>query len=577
MVSVLTSMRKYVTIKKLSVVLVLVFFMGLVITRAMGQAMPQPDAYYLTTASTFNTFSPIKVPVLQGDDMTVQRLDNIPIPAEWSQICHTGIQIETLNIAISRCGTIRKDLLIEVYQGAFPGAPIATFAVDESEVKSFDHLQPTWVSIPITRPLKVNPNLPTFFKVKVAQNISNVVGPIHIGPFPVLPHAPPTCTIDEYRWSVNSGNPWLTGNYLGNVAPAFAPMLSADAGLDAKIVPVTKLKVLYVTYNATIGISETLETKFKRLNGGEGIKDIGDELKRRLESGSGMQIEVEELPLGKFPDRRVCQLQTGNHGWFDWRPQTGSPRCVDTDIQHRYTAAEYMADAAAGDFWVPKPGSFNYLEMFHEITSTGDTVETRVNNHEIDEIWIWSDGTAGTWESTMYGPNAYDVNSIRAWSVPVPDLTRRVVVMGLSGEVPAENAIHSYAHRTEALIRRRIPSHAAHFMQLDHDVPGQGSVGTVHNPHNGRISPDDPSRWGSDHTNQVSALTDGDDWFLFPFLPNPANRMGKNCTAIFWGWGCTSAGYYDYWFDHIPKAGGVTGGVPNNWMRFIVHPDCMPQ
>jgi hypothetical protein len=62
-----------------------------------------------------------------------------------------------------------------------------------------------------------------------------------------------------------------------------------------------------------------------------------------------------------------------------------------------------------------------------------------------------------------------------------------------------------------------------------------------------------------------------DDFYNYPNLGDPQSlKEPVSCTA----WGCTKAGFFDYWLDHIPTyILNGPDGKPNDWWPYLVDPN----
>lgn len=270
------------------------------------------------------------------------------------------------------------------------------------------------------------------------------------------------------------------------------------------------------------------------------------------------------------------QKLTQHLGWNDPRQLTSQLKADFAEISHglvdyqvvetierdswplhtngqRYTDETYLRDQAAGN-WTMGQGSYQAIINENNIVS-------RVNSGQIDEVWLWGFPGAGWFESTMAGRNAYWING-----TPVSGIdTKPFVLMGYSYERGMAEALESFGHRTESIMRRVYGSwdaadtHAWNkFTLQDWQVPGRGGIGNAHNAFNAEA--------GTDYNRSSSRLlpTTADDWNNFPNLTGATTL--KNCTT----WGCDGHGYLKWWYSHMPHMAGMANGILNNWWRYIV-------
>lgn len=193
-------------------------------------------------------------------------------------------------------------------------------------------------------------------------------------------------------------------------------------------------------------------------------------------------------------------------------------------------------------------GSFDYnaLVDMHNLCQ-------KVNNNEIDEVWVWADRTGGFWESITMGPSN-QVYYINGDPIVRNDCQRALYVMGFNYEVWVDQAMHSYGHRSEDTLSffldgvrkdTTFPGNTSfEYMGLNYNATyndNKNYIGTMHWPHNA-IKRDDSTEY--DYDNTTSKITDFRDW-------NPQHTGEKsdlNCNQ----WGCTPHGFYTQWFQNLP-------------------------
>ena len=200
---------------------------------------------------------------------------------------------------------------------------------------------------------------------------------------------------------------------------------------------------------------------------------------------------------------------------------------------------------------------------YHRILAAFDVIP-KINQGEIDEVWLSAFPYAGYYESRMAGPEAFWCNA------PLLEATehcnRRFVIMGFSFERGVGEMLENLGHRAESILSHvygNIPDHAnhwEHFTRYDKTYPGQAEVGNVHFAPNSERDYD----WG----NRRKVWSRCDTWYNFPNLEGEPRWV--NCDE--WGQGDIRA-HHLWWFRHFPHVSGKTSGISNNWWEYVVNPD----
>ncbi len=203
----------------------------------------------------------------------------------------------------------------------------------------------------------------------------------------------------------------------------------------------------------------------------------------------------------------------------------------------------------------------------------------RIENDEIDEVWMFGGPYFGFFESSMAGAGAFWCNGP---TVPKTErCSRRFVIMGFSYERGIGEMLEDLGHRTESVLAHRFGSEAAldrayrpnhspepiaapanlfeRFIRYDRTAPGQANVGVLHYAPNSLRDYD----WG----NMTMVSSCCDDWLEFPNLPDPPRYRPVNARA--WGSGDVRL-HHKWWFSRLPRAAGQTNGVWNNWWSYAV-------
>lgn len=248
----------------------------------------------------------------------------------------------------------------------------------------------------------------------------------------------------------------------------------------------------------------------------------------------------------------------------------------------RFTAAEYLDLYTVNQSKYKEPDDrFDYQDVLKEFN-----LLQRVNNDEIDEVWLFTYPFSGTYESVMCGTNAFWCNG------PVIENTpgRRFAVMGFSYERGVGEMEEDLAHRTESVMgrmfncmdfvnwtyaydRSKTPSVKlepakydalkyaetnlfAKFLLYDRIAPGNAQCGNVHYAPNSQKD----YEWG----NTTPVVTYADDWLSFPNLPHVQKMQNANS----WGSG-DIRGHHRWWFSRFPKVAGRQNGIRLNWWSYI--------
>lgn len=201
-----------------------------------------------------------------------------------------------------------------------------------------------------------------------------------------------------------------------------------------------------------------------------------------------------------------------------------------------------------------------------------------INNGEVDEIWVYNHPACGMWEACMGGPGAFWING---GTFNVAGLSRKVSVMYCNYERTVDLAMHSYAHRTENVMKtvyggrweynvaaeknlNNWERFSAYNMVYDKYDKGTSHIGNCHFPCNAVADYSYESR------TYVKSYCDA--WENYPDLKLENPRM-INCSE----WGSTQLGYMKWFFGHLPHFRGINTDRNdyhlNNWWYYIVDYD----
>ena len=172
----------------------------------------------------------------------------------------------------------------------------------------------------------------------------------------------------------------------------------------------------------------------------------------------------------------------------------------------------------------------------------------------VDEVWLWGGPYFGYWE---YNPVTY--------------CDKTQFVMGFSYERQVGEALHNFGHRMEFVNIQRINAGVA--WEQDEATEWNkfskiaGHCGNIHWP---------PGTLGGPEYNYGNANpveSDCDGYLNYPAGPFPTQTL--TCNA----WGCSQAGFVEWWLTHIPyntetMVDPQTGrSIYNNWWKYYAYYD----
>lgn len=224
----------------------------------------------------------------------------------------------------------------------------------------------------------------------------------------------------------------------------------------------------------------------------------------------------------------------------------------------RYTIQTY-ADVMRRTTPPHNPDTVNYPDFL-----TRFNILQRVAANQIDEVWVFGFPYAGFHESTMAGPGAFICNSYPLANTARSN--RRFIIMGFSLERGVGEMLESMGHRAEFIMEKvyapTLPTNNLwkKFIRYEKTAPGQANCGNIHFAPNSEKDYD----WG----NPRSVTSNCDDWKNFPAFKGTL----KPVTCAEWGNGDIRL-HHKWWFQHMPKVGGRTNGIANNWWQYILDPN----
>lgn len=222
-----------------------------------------------------------------------------------------------------------------------------------------------------------------------------------------------------------------------------------------------------------------------------------------------------------------------------------------------YLEAWYNQDFDHGDAGRDQPMS-DYQAILQEYE-----ICEKLNQGEIDELWMFAFPYSGFWESALAGPGAFQYNS-----PPVMGTTceKLLPIMGFNYERGVSEMLEDFGHRVEATMKHVYGSWQNDedtpwnkFTLYDRIMPGKANCGRVHFAPNSIRDYD----WGN--TNPVRSFCD--DWYNYP------NLQGKHRTFNCDEWGCDGYGFHKWWLKHLPRVSGLNEGKLNNWWWYVLDYD----
>jgi hypothetical protein len=213
------------------------------------------------------------------------------------------------------------------------------------------------------------------------------------------------------------------------------------------------------------------------------------------------------------------------------------------------------------------------------LAATGNkSAHQMVTNGEVDEVIWWGHPYAGFYESRMIGRTAYWCNS-----GPLIRPSKLYVVMGLNSERGVAEAIHSFGHRSESILRHIYGSWSGDgtinhlWDRFTRNGPlhgvGVAGCGNVHYP------PNTSTEYAYDDSALVTS--EADRWLDFPNLSGGLT----NVNASTWGGPDYQGNFLRWWMARFPKAQGryvdatntINNGKLNNWWSYLVDMNEYPE
>ncbi|MBT3321819.1 MAG: hypothetical protein HN392_06000 [Anaerolineae bacterium] len=222
----------------------------------------------------------------------------------------------------------------------------------------------------------------------------------------------------------------------------------------------------------------------------------------------------------------------------------------------RYAPSLYL-DALHGVTPPHQPYDVDYAAILEEFN-----IVERIENDEIDEVWVFAFPYGGFHESVMAGKDAFWCNAHPLENTN--HISRRFIIMGFSYERGVGEMLESFGHRLESMMEKTFSKKHGEanlwerYTRYDKRNPGQAEVGNVHFAPNSERDYD----WG----NMKEVPSYCDDWLNFPDFKGQLNQVN----ADDWGNGDIRL-HHQWWQKRIPHVAGRQNGIHNNWWQYIMN------
>ena len=277
-------------------------------------------------------------------------------------------------------------------------------------------------------------------------------------------------------------------------------------------------------------------------------------------------------------DAAIGEKLTDQSGWR--RPEDLVTSFASDILQTSYGMARYdIVDRIEVDEFPTLVDGFRYspslyLDVLHGVTPAHQPQEAdydavlekfniieRVENNEIDEVWLLAFPYAGLHESVMAGKGAFWCNAHPLENTS--HISRRFITMGFSYERGVGEMLESFGHRLESMMKKTFSKTRSddslweRYIRYDKKNPGQAEVGNIHFAPNSERDYD----WG----NMRLVPSNCDDWLNFPDFTGETRQVNAND----WGKGNIRL-HHQWWQKHIPHVAGRQNGIHNNWWQYIM-------
>jgi hypothetical protein len=146
-------------------------------------------------------------------------------------------------------------------------------------------------------------------------------------------------------------------------------------------------------------------------------------------------IGTENIPIDKLTIELISDL-TRATTWHGYDPQSRSIPSL------RYTLSISGVISLHENPPHTPSGQFDYAAVYDRFGLC-----TMIQNGQVDEIWIWEDGTGNALESVIVGSDWS-----AKWGRPVPNCGKTIVTLNFNYKRSIAMALHTYAHSVEHII-----------------------------------------------------------------------------------------------------------------------------
>lgn len=213
----------------------------------------------------------------------------------------------------------------------------------------------------------------------------------------------------------------------------------------------------------------------------------------------------------------------------------------------KYTEESYLACIENRGPCHNQPWTADYAN-YNKILDDNQICQ-KVNNSQVDELWMFGGPWFGFWEANMAGPNSFSTNG------PVISNTscqKPLHIMGFGYERGMPDMVHDLGHRIEGTMTNFLAG------QVWSQFKSSSACGDIHYPPNTTIA--------YIYWNDSSINSSCDDWYNYPNLKNEVKNI--SCQV----WGCTDLGFYKWWMQHLSyKSGTDNYKKLNNWWSYITN------
>lgn len=264
--------------------------------------------------------------------------------------------------------------------------------------------------------------------------------------------------------------------------------------------------------------------------------------------------DPDQLAQKYIQDVREASFGYANYQIVEHLEVAGCPVKADGFV---YDPADYVRHWQTGKGW-HQPDLVDYGRLIQEFQ-----IIERLNQQQIDEVWLFGFPYAGYYESIMVGPGAFWCN---APAIENRQAKRRFVIMGFNYERGVGEMLENLEHRTESIMRHVFRNQRSRenlwerFTRYDKTHPGRAECGNVHFAPNSERDYD----WG----NRRAVLSRCHTWLNYPQLEGAARPV--NCTE--WGNGDIRQ-HHLWWLRHLPHVAGQAGGISHNWWEYVIDPN----